>query len=125
MGGGAQHVVAPERIQRAWHPQDLEASQVGRRPVNSTVRRFAVERESVSTWFAISNDTAASFGANEQIIGFVEELSGAKRQGATLEGARADQEEAIALVLEANRALSPIVLAALLIVKPVGPTMLL
>jgi len=42
----------------------------------------------------------------EGYIGFVEELPGANTQGATLEEARAGLQEAIALVLEANRALS-------------------
>ena len=39
-------------------------------------------------------------------IGFVEELPGANTQGETLEEARANLEEAIALVMEANRALA-------------------
>ncbi len=38
-------------------------------------------------------------------IGFVEELPGANTQGATLDEARANLQEAVALVLEANRAL--------------------
>ena len=42
----------------------------------------------------------------EGYIGFVEELPGANTQGATLEEARSNLEEAIQLVLEANRALS-------------------
>lgn len=42
----------------------------------------------------------------EGYIGFVEELPGANTQGATLEEARANLAEAIALVLEANRALA-------------------
>jgi predicted RNase H-like HicB family nuclease len=42
----------------------------------------------------------------EGYIGFVEELPGANTQGATLEEARAHLEEAVALVLEANRALA-------------------
>ena len=36
-------------------------------------------------------------------IGFVEELPGANTQGATLEEARSNLEEAIVLVLKANR----------------------
>lgn len=36
-------------------------------------------------------------------IGFVEELPGAHTQGATLEETRSNLEEAIVLVLEANR----------------------
>ena len=42
----------------------------------------------------------------EGYIGFVEELPGANTQGETLEAARANLEEAIELVLEANRALA-------------------
>ncbi len=42
----------------------------------------------------------------EGYIGFVEELPGANTQGATLEEARSNLQEAIALVLESNRALA-------------------
>jgi len=42
----------------------------------------------------------------EGYIGFVEELPGANTQGETLEDTRANLEEAIELVLEANRALA-------------------
>lgn len=42
----------------------------------------------------------------EGYIGFVEELPGANTQGATLEEARANLQEAVTLVLEANRALA-------------------
>lgn len=42
----------------------------------------------------------------EGYVGFVEELPGANTQGATLEEARANLAEAVALVLEANRALA-------------------
>ncbi len=42
----------------------------------------------------------------EGYIGFVEELPGANTQGATLEETRRNLEEAIDLVLEANRALA-------------------
>ncbi len=42
----------------------------------------------------------------EGYIAFVEELPGANTQGATLEEARANLREAVALVLEANRSLS-------------------
>ena len=41
----------------------------------------------------------------EGYIGFVEELPGANTQGATLEEARTNLQEAAALVLEANREL--------------------
>ncbi len=42
----------------------------------------------------------------EGYIGFVEELPGANTQGATLEEARANLKQAVALVLEANRVLA-------------------
>lgn len=42
----------------------------------------------------------------EGYIGFVEELPGTNTQGATLEEARANLQEAVQLVLEANRALA-------------------
>lgn len=42
----------------------------------------------------------------EGFIAFVEELPGANAQGATLDEARRNLEEAVALVLEANRAMS-------------------
>ena len=42
----------------------------------------------------------------EGYIGFVEELPGANTQGETLEETRSNLEEAIELVLEANRILA-------------------
>jgi predicted RNase H-like HicB family nuclease len=42
----------------------------------------------------------------EGYIGFVEELPGANTQGATLAEARTNLREAVAMVLEANRALA-------------------
>ena len=42
----------------------------------------------------------------EGYIGFIEELPGANTQGETLEEARANLEEAVQLVLEANRVLA-------------------
>jgi len=42
----------------------------------------------------------------EGYAAFVEELPGANTQGATLEEARANLAEAVAMVLEANRALA-------------------
>lgn len=42
----------------------------------------------------------------EGYIAFVEELPGANTQGDTLEEARANLQEAVALVLEANRVLA-------------------
>jgi predicted RNase H-like HicB family nuclease len=41
----------------------------------------------------------------EGYIGFVEELPGANTQGATLEEARANLQEAVEMVLQANREL--------------------
>ena len=42
----------------------------------------------------------------EGYIGFVEELPGANTQGATLEEVRANLNEAVELILEANRVLA-------------------
>lgn len=42
----------------------------------------------------------------EGYIGFVEELPGANTQGATLDEVRANLEEAVSLVLDANRSLT-------------------
>ena len=50
--------------------------------------------------------TAVFQAVSEGYIAFVEELPGANTQGATLEEARANLEEAVELVLEANRALA-------------------
>jgi predicted RNase H-like HicB family nuclease len=47
----------------------------------------------------------------EGFIAFVEELPGANSQGSTLEEARSNLQEAVTLVLEANRALSEQALA--------------
>ena len=43
----------------------------------------------------------------EGYIAFVEELPGANTQGKTLEEARSNLQEAVELVLEANRLLGP------------------
>jgi predicted RNase H-like HicB family nuclease len=50
--------------------------------------------------------TAVFLKVPEGYIGFVEELPGANTQGSTLEEARANLQEAVALVLEANRILA-------------------
>lgn len=42
----------------------------------------------------------------EGYIGFVEELPGANTQGATLDEARANLQEAVTMILEANRELA-------------------
>jgi predicted RNase H-like HicB family nuclease len=48
--------------------------------------------------------TAVYMKVTEGYIAFVEELPGANTQGETLEGARANLIEAVAMVLDANRA---------------------
>jgi predicted RNase H-like HicB family nuclease len=50
--------------------------------------------------------TAVFRAVPEGYVGFVEELPGANAQGATLAETRANLQEAVALVLEANRALA-------------------
>ena len=53
----------------------------------------------------------------EGYIGFVEELPGANTQGATLEEARENLKDAVALVLEANRELAEKSLAGKSVVR--------
>ena len=50
--------------------------------------------------------TAVYIEVPEGYIAFVEELPGANTQGDTLEEARANLQEAVAMVLEANRELA-------------------
>ncbi len=50
--------------------------------------------------------TAVYMKVPEGYVAFVEELPGANTQGDTLEEARANLQEAVALVLDANRELS-------------------
>lgn len=50
--------------------------------------------------------TAVFMQVPEGYIGFVEELPGANTQGVTLEEARENLREAVALVLDANREMS-------------------
>jgi predicted RNase H-like HicB family nuclease len=50
--------------------------------------------------------TAVYMKVPEGYVAFVEELPGANTQGDTLEEARANLQEAVAMVLEANRELS-------------------
>ncbi len=50
--------------------------------------------------------TAVYMKVPEGYVAFVEELPGANTQGDTLEEARANLKEAVALVLDANRELS-------------------
>ena len=50
--------------------------------------------------------TAVYMKVPEGYVAFVEELPGANTQGETLEEARANLEEAVAMVLDANRELA-------------------
>lgn len=50
--------------------------------------------------------TAVFIKVPEGYIGFVEELPGANTQGDTLEEARENLQEAVSLILEANRELA-------------------
>jgi predicted RNase H-like HicB family nuclease len=50
--------------------------------------------------------TAVYMKVPEGYVAFVEEVPGANTQGETLDEARANLEEALAMVLEANRELS-------------------
>ena len=57
-------------------------------------------------FIAMTNWTAVYVPVPEGYIAFVEELPGANTQGATLDEARENLQEAIELVLEANRTLA-------------------
>ena len=50
--------------------------------------------------------TAVYMKVGEGYVAFVEELPGANTQGATIEEARANLEEAVVMVMDANRELS-------------------
>jgi predicted RNase H-like HicB family nuclease len=61
----------------------------------------------------------------EGYIGFVEELPGANTQAPTLEQARANLQEAITLVLEANRVLAQEAVQGQKVIQeslPISPT---
>lgn len=84
---------------------EIERAAQGVRSAASTIRVYGI-----LAW-SFSSLTASGFRASnkhmqpEGYIGFVEELPGANTQGATLEEARANLHEAVAMVLEANREL--------------------
>jgi predicted RNase H-like HicB family nuclease len=61
--------------------------------------------------------TAVYMQVPEGYIAFVEELPGANTQGATLEEARENLQQAVALVLEANRELAERSLAGKSVVR--------
>ena len=52
------------------------------------------------------NLTAVFMKVSEGYVAFIEELPGANTQGATLDEARENLQEAVALVLDANRAMA-------------------
>jgi predicted RNase H-like HicB family nuclease len=61
--------------------------------------------------------TAVYVKVPEGYIAFVEELPGANTQGDTLEEARENLQEAVAIVLEANRELAERSLAGITVVR--------
>ncbi|MBW3599410.1 MAG: type II toxin-antitoxin system HicB family antitoxin [Planctomycetes bacterium] len=61
--------------------------------------------------------TAVFVKVPEGYVAFVEEIPGANTQGATLEEARENLKEAVALVLEANRELAERTLAGQSVTK--------
>ncbi|HOX36858.1 MAG TPA: type II toxin-antitoxin system HicB family antitoxin [Candidatus Brocadiia bacterium] len=65
--------------------------------------------------------TAVYMKAPEGYIAFVEELPGANTQGATFEEAKAGLQEAVELVLEANRLLSEESLAGQEVIREALP----
>jgi len=67
------------------------------------------------------NLTAVFQQVPEGYIAFVEEVPGANAQGATLEEARANLQEAVALVLEANRTLAEEDLAGASVIREPFP----
>ena len=67
------------------------------------------------------NLTAVFKKVPEGFIAFLEELPGANAQGATLEEARANLQEAVTLVLEANRILAEEELAGANVIREPFP----
>jgi predicted RNase H-like HicB family nuclease len=61
--------------------------------------------------------TAVYMKVPEGYVAFVEELPGANTQGETIEGARANLEEAVTMVLDANRELSELSLQGAEVVR--------
>ena len=61
--------------------------------------------------------TAVYMEVPEGYIAFVEELPGANTQGATLEEAKENLQEAVAMLLEANRELAENLLAGKTVTK--------
>ena len=61
--------------------------------------------------------TAVFMKVPEGYIGFVEELPGANTQGQTLDEARQNLNEAVTLVLDANRALTEETIAGVNVIR--------
>jgi len=61
--------------------------------------------------------TAVYMKVREGYVAFVEELPGANTQGETLEEARANLEEAVKMVLDANREMSEQSLAGAQVIR--------
>ena len=72
-------------------------------PASPELRGYTAHRE--PGWRSTVKLTAVFQKVPEGYIGFVQELPGANTQGETLEETRANLEEAIEMVLEANRTL--------------------
>jgi predicted RNase H-like HicB family nuclease len=68
-------------------------------------------------WESFMQLTAVFIQVPEGYIAFVEELPGANTQGATIEEARENLQEAVAMVLEANRELAERTLAGQMVTK--------
>jgi len=73
-----------------------------------TIRTSGSANNSILVWLPTTQMrlTAVYMKVPEGYIAFVEELPGANTQGETLEEARANLEEAVTMVLDANRELS-------------------
>ena len=69
----------------------------------------------------VVNLTAVFKPVPEGFVAFVEELPGANAQGATLEEARTNLQEAVTLVLEANRTLAEEDLAHTIVIREPFP----
>ena len=96
-------------IQPDWLTASDDQRREGREsdPTRSLVRRL-LGLVFVEAYHSVMDlqFTAVFRQVPEGYIGFVEELPGANTQGATLEEARANLREAVAMILDANRELS-------------------
>jgi predicted RNase H-like HicB family nuclease len=90
--------------------QDLRITGTGRSLLHLSPRRMM---DAMALQF-----TAVFRKVPEGYVGFVEELPGANTQGATLAEARANLQEAVAMVLQANRELSEAAAQGLAVPEP-------